>query len=51
MSSPDALQFSNGFGPPADYEVVPKPAAKRLSAYLLSLHSDVPLYEAPFSAQ
>ncbi|MGA3267363.1 MAG: cbb3-type cytochrome c oxidase subunit II [Verrucomicrobiota bacterium] len=47
--SPDALQFSKGFEPPAGYEVVPKPQAKELAAYLLSLRADVPLYEAPFT--
>jgi cytochrome c oxidase cbb3-type subunit 2 len=47
--SPDGLQFPKGFEPPAGYEVVPKPEAKQLAAYLLSLRADVPLYEAPFT--
>jgi cbb3-type cytochrome oxidase cytochrome c subunit len=47
--SPDALVFSKGFEPPAGYEVVPTPEAQQLAAYLLSLHADVPLYDAPFT--
>jgi cytochrome c oxidase cbb3-type subunit II len=47
--SPDALVFPNGFGPPAGYEVVPAPQAQELAAYLLSLHADAPLHDAPFS--
>jgi cytochrome c oxidase cbb3-type subunit II len=49
VPSLDALRFAKGFGPPAGYEVVPKPAAKELAAYLLSLKADVPLFEAPFT--
>ena len=47
--SPDALVFPKGFGPPAGFEVVPKPDAKQLAAYLLSLRANVPLYSAPFT--
>jgi cbb3-type cytochrome oxidase cytochrome c subunit len=49
--SPDALVFPQGFvsAPPAGCEVVPTDDAKNLVAYLLSLHADVPLYEAPFT--
>ncbi len=47
--SPDALLFPKGFGPPAGCEVVPKPEAKELAAYLLSLRANVPLYSAPFT--
>ena len=47
--SPDALVFPKGFGPPAGYEAVPKPGAKELAAYLLSLRADVPLYSAPYT--
>ena len=47
--SPDALQFSKAFAPPAGCEVVPKPEAKQLAAYLSSLRADAPLYEAPFT--
>jgi len=45
----DALVFPKGFGPPAGQEVVPKPEAKELAAYLLSLRANVPLYSAPFT--
>lgn len=47
--APDALVFPQGFGPPAGYEVVPKPEARQLAAYLLSLRANVPLYSAPIS--
>jgi cbb3-type cytochrome oxidase cytochrome c subunit len=47
--SPDALVFPKGSEPPAGYEVVPTEEAQQLAAYLLSLHADVPLYDAPFS--
>jgi cytochrome c oxidase cbb3-type subunit II len=47
--SPDALQFPQGFAPPAGCEVVPTPEARQLAAYLLSLKADAPLYEAPFT--
>ncbi|HEX7470511.1 MAG TPA: cbb3-type cytochrome c oxidase subunit II [Verrucomicrobiae bacterium] len=35
---------------PVDRELVPTAAVRELVAYLLSLQSDAPLYEAPFSA-
>ena len=47
--SPDALNLPAEFAPPAGFEIVPKPGAKHLVAYLLSLHADVPLYDAPFT--
>ena len=47
--SPDALVFPKGSGPPAAYEIVPKPEGRELAAYLLSLHANVPLYSAPFT--
>ena len=47
--SPGALQFPQGFAPPAGCEVVPTPGAEQLAAYLLSLRADAPLYEAPFT--
>ena len=47
--SPDALVFPKGFEPPAGYEVVAKPGAKQLAAYLVSLRANVPLYNAPFT--
>ena len=47
--SPDALNLPPEFAPAAGYEVVPTADAKKLVAYLLSLHADVPLYDAPFT--
>jgi len=47
--SPDALVFPKGFGPPAGYEIVPKPEAKELAAYLLSLRANAPLHSAPYT--
>jgi hypothetical protein len=47
--SPDALKLPPEFAPPAEYEVVPKPEARELAAYLLSLRANVPLYSAPIS--
>jgi cbb3-type cytochrome oxidase cytochrome c subunit len=47
--SPDALNLPPAFAPAAAYEVVPTDDAKKLVAYLLSLHADVPLYDAPFT--
>ena len=47
--SPDALNLPKGFEPAAGYEIVPTSDAKKLVAYLLSLHADVPLYDAPFT--
>ena len=47
--SPDALNLPQEFAPADGYEVVPKPVAKELAAYLLSLRADAPLYEAPFT--
>ncbi|MBI4660051.1 MAG: ribosomal protein L7/L12 [Verrucomicrobia bacterium] len=45
--SPDALKLPGEFGPPAGYEVVPKPEARALVAYLLSLQTDASLFESP----
>ncbi|MGH7951343.1 MAG: cbb3-type cytochrome c oxidase subunit II [Limisphaerales bacterium] len=47
--SPDALKLPKEFAPPAGYEIVPTPEAKELAAYLVSLHADVPLHDAPFT--
>jgi cytochrome c oxidase cbb3-type subunit II len=47
--SPEALNLPKEFAAADGYEVVPKPEAKQLVAYLLSLHADVPLYDAPFT--
>jgi cbb3-type cytochrome oxidase cytochrome c subunit len=47
--SPEALALSGKFAPTPGYEVVPKPAAKALAAYLVSLHTDAPLFNAPMT--
>ena len=47
--SPDALKLPPEFAPPAGYEVVPKPEARELAAYLSSLRATAPLYSAPIS--
>ena len=48
--SPDALKLPLEFAAPAGFEIVPKPEARELVAYLLSLHADAPLFAAPLSA-
>ena len=48
--SADALKLAKEFAPAAGFEIVPKPEARQLVAYLLSLHADTPLFEAPMSA-
>lgn len=45
--SPDAFQPSAGLQPPPGKEIIPKPEAKALVAYLMSLHADAPLFVAP----
>ena len=47
--SPEALQFPKEFVLPDGYEVLPKPEARELAAYLLSLRANAPLYSAPIS--
>jgi cbb3-type cytochrome oxidase cytochrome c subunit len=47
--SPDALKLPEAYAPKAGYEVVPKPEALQLVAYLQSLRLDQPLFEAPAS--
>lgn len=51
--SHDALSFPLGAPasvmPPEGCEIVPKPEARKLAAYLLSLKANAPLYEAPFT--
>jgi cbb3-type cytochrome oxidase cytochrome c subunit len=49
VPSLDALNLPKEFAPPAGYEVVPTAQARQLAAYLLSLHADVPLRDAPFT--
>ena len=46
--SPDALSVPGDA--PKGFEIVPKPEAKALVAYLLSLRANVPLFEAPMTA-
>jgi cytochrome c oxidase cbb3-type subunit 2 len=45
--SPDALMLSEKDAPPAGCEIVPRPQARALAAYLLSLRQDGYLFEAP----
>jgi hypothetical protein len=47
--SPDALPLSGEWAPPPGKEIVPKPEAKALVAYLMSLRLEAPLYVAPFT--
>jgi len=47
--SPDALQLTGDLAPVKDYEIVPKPAARALAAYLTSLHANAPLFNAPLT--
>ena len=47
--SPDALQLPAELAPEAGYEIVPKPEATALAAYLLSLRANEPLFDAPLS--
>ena len=48
--SPEALVLPAGAAPPAGYEVIPRPEARALAAYLISLHANAPLYDAPLTA-
>ncbi len=47
--SADALALPGDLAPPPGYEVVPTHAAQALAAYLVSLRSDAPLYNAPMT--
>ncbi len=47
--SPEALVLPAEVAPPAGYEVVPKPPARALAAYLASLRADAPLFNAPLT--
>jgi cbb3-type cytochrome oxidase cytochrome c subunit len=47
--SPDALSIPGDQSPGTGYEIVPKPAARALAAYLVSLRADAPLFDAPIS--
>jgi cbb3-type cytochrome oxidase cytochrome c subunit len=48
-ASPDALALTGDLAPEKGYEVVPKPAARALVAYLTSLHAGEPLFESPIT--
>jgi hypothetical protein len=48
--SPDALRLTGKFAPPPGYEIVPRPAARALVAYLLSRRADAVLFETPMTA-
>lgn len=47
--SMDALALPPEIAPAPGYEIVPKPEAKALAAYLTSLKADAPLYVAPLT--
>jgi hypothetical protein len=47
--SPESLVLPAEAAPPSGYEIVPKPAAKALAAYLVSLRADAPLFCAPLT--
>jgi cytochrome c oxidase cbb3-type subunit 2 len=49
QASPDALQLPKELAPAAGYEIVPKPEATALVAYLLSLNANAPLFEVPLT--
>jgi cbb3-type cytochrome oxidase cytochrome c subunit len=47
--SPNALPLTGDLAPATGYEVVPRPEAQALVAYLLSLRADAPLFDAPMT--
>jgi cytochrome c oxidase cbb3-type subunit 2 len=47
LPSPDALKLKPEYMPPTGYEIVPKPEALALAAYVASLHQNGYLFEAP----
>ena len=47
VSSPDAMVLPADVAPEPGYEIVPKPEAEALVAYLTSLRADAPLFSAP----
>jgi len=47
--TPDALKLTGDLAPEAGHEIVPKPEARALVAYLLNLRAEAPLFEAPFT--
>lgn len=48
-ASPDALQLPPEYAPPKGYEIVPRPEAKALAAYLVSLQASAVLFETPMT--
>ena len=48
-ASPEALKLAGTLAPESGYEIVPKPEARALVAYLLNLRAEAPLFEAPFT--
>lgn len=47
LPSPEALTLPAAYAPPAGYEIVPRPEAVALVAYLQSLRANTPLFSAP----
>jgi cbb3-type cytochrome oxidase cytochrome c subunit len=47
--SPDALALTGELVPEPGYEIVPRPEARALAAYLISLHANAPLFNAPLT--
>jgi cbb3-type cytochrome oxidase cytochrome c subunit len=47
--SREALVLTGDLAPPPGYEIVPRPEAYALAAYLRSLRADAPLYDAPMT--
>ena len=47
VPSPDALKIPAPYTPLPGYEIVPRPEARALAAYITSLHQDGYLFEAP----
>lgn len=49
QAAADALRLPKEIAPPEGYEVVPKPEAVALAAYLVSLNANTPLFETPMT--
>jgi cbb3-type cytochrome oxidase cytochrome c subunit len=45
----DALALSGALAPEPGYEIVPRPQARALAAYLVSLQANAPLFNAPLT--
>jgi hypothetical protein len=50
VPSPDALTLPSELAPQAGFEIVPKPEARALAAYLVSLRADAALFVTPMTA-